>query len=103
VQLRARTLVKRARDTAMGRLMRLPRATNRYTVRSVRIPMRDGVDLVADHYAPATRATWVPAEPLLTARHVQTVTHSVHFGLSRLVLPVDASPDGVADPGGDLR
>ncbi|WP_082966665.1 CocE/NonD family hydrolase [Mycobacterium sp. 852002-51163_SCH5372311] len=42
-------------------------------------------------------------EPLLTARQAQTVTHSVHFGRSRLVLPVDASSDGVANPGGDLR
>ncbi|OBH03109.1 CocE/NonD family hydrolase [Mycobacterium sp. E3247] len=37
-----------------GRLLRLPPATAEYTVRRVRVPMRDGVDLVADHYAPNT-------------------------------------------------
>ena len=39
---------------ALGRMLGLPRPTTRYTVNSVRIPMRDGVDLMADHYAPAT-------------------------------------------------
>ncbi|MCV7197043.1 CocE/NonD family hydrolase [Mycobacterium angelicum] len=39
---------------AAGRLLGLPPATARYCVRRVAIPMRDGVDLVADHYAPIT-------------------------------------------------
>jgi predicted acyl esterase len=35
--------------------MRLPTATTEYTVtRGIRVPMRDGVDLLADHYAPTT-------------------------------------------------
>ena len=39
----------------MGRLLRLPAPTGRYTVRrGVRVPMRDGVELVADHYAPSS-------------------------------------------------
>jgi uncharacterized protein len=36
-------------------LMRLTPATTEYTVtRGMRVPMRDGVDLLADHYAPTT-------------------------------------------------
>jgi putative CocE/NonD family hydrolase len=34
-------------------MLRLPPSTTRYTVSRVEIPMRDGVELVADHYAPA--------------------------------------------------
>lgn len=39
---------------ALGRLLGLPPATTDYTVERVRVPMRDGVALVADHYTPAT-------------------------------------------------
>ena len=39
---------------ALGRMLGLPRPTTRYAVNSVRIPMRDGIELIADHYAPAT-------------------------------------------------
>ena len=39
---------------AIGRLLGLPPATTEYTVNRVHVPMRDGVDLVADHYAPTT-------------------------------------------------
>ncbi|MGD1282018.1 CocE/NonD family hydrolase [Mycobacterium seoulense] len=41
---------------AGGRLLGLPAATADYAVERVRVPMRDGVELVADHYAPATAA-----------------------------------------------
>jgi putative CocE/NonD family hydrolase len=34
-------------------MLRLPARTTGYTVRRVMIPMRDGVELVADHYVPA--------------------------------------------------
>ena len=37
---------------ALGRALRLPRPTTGYTVSRVAIPMRDGVELVADHYVP---------------------------------------------------
>ncbi|WP_116376637.1 CocE/NonD family hydrolase [Mycobacterium sp. MFM001] len=37
---------------ALGRLLHLPAPTTEYTVSPVRVPMRDGVELVADHYAP---------------------------------------------------
>ncbi len=44
----------RVADRAATRLLGLPRATSRYTVSRVRVPMRDGVHLVADHYTPST-------------------------------------------------
>ena len=47
---------------AVGRLLGLPAATTDYTVERVRVHMRDGVDLVADHYAPSTSS---PAGTLL--------------------------------------
>ncbi len=54
---RLRTLTRvsgQAAGAAAGRLLGLPRATSRYTVSRVRVPMRDGVHLVADHYTPST-------------------------------------------------
>jgi uncharacterized protein len=39
-------------------------------------------------------------EPPVTGVRLKPATHVVHFGTSRLLLPV-ASADGVADPGGD--
>jgi putative CocE/NonD family hydrolase len=56
-----RTRVNRLGGQALGRLLRLPKPTSEYTVTRVRIPMRDGVDLRADHYAP----TGTPAGTLL--------------------------------------
>ncbi len=42
--------------SAVNRSWRLPPKRNKVTVeRAVRVPMRDGVTLLADHYAPATR------------------------------------------------
>lgn len=38
----------------MSRLLRLPPHTTDFTVHKVRVPMRDGVELRADHYAPTT-------------------------------------------------
>lgn len=37
---------------ALGRLLRLPAETTGYTMNRVNVPMRDGVELIADHYAP---------------------------------------------------
>lgn len=45
---------RRAALGAVGAAFGLPRATTRYTVSRVEIPMRDGAHLVADHYAPRT-------------------------------------------------
>lgn len=53
-----RSFVRRSGDRALTSLLALPPTTARYTVRRrVPVPMRDGVDLLADHYAP------VSAEP----------------------------------------
>ncbi|MCG5430913.1 CocE/NonD family hydrolase [Mycobacterium sp. MYCO198283] len=50
---RAGALARRAADRALRRLLRLPPITHRYAVRrGVRIPMRDGVELLADRYVP---------------------------------------------------
>src|SRR5262249_42097102 len=46
--------LRQAGGNALGRLLGLPRATTDYTVNRVQVPMRDGVLLVADHYAPTT-------------------------------------------------
>ncbi|EUA54583.1 hydrolase domain protein [Mycobacterium xenopi 4042] len=51
-----RTRVNRLTGRALGRLLRLPEPTSQYTVNPVRIPMRDGVELLADHYAPTAPA-----------------------------------------------
>lgn len=41
--------------TAVSRALRLPPHTTGFTVeRGVRVPMRDGVELIADHYVPTT-------------------------------------------------
>ncbi|MFF5080021.1 CocE/NonD family hydrolase [Actinoplanes sp. NPDC000266] len=39
-------------DAALGRLLRVAPAANDYSVAAVRVPMRDGVALAADHFAP---------------------------------------------------
>lgn len=46
--------MRKAGGNALGRLLGLPPPTTEYTVRRVGVPMRDGVQLVADHYAPIT-------------------------------------------------
>lgn len=47
--------LKKATGRTLSGLLRLPPHTSDYTVhRRVRIPMRDGVDLLADHYEPLT-------------------------------------------------
>jgi putative CocE/NonD family hydrolase len=47
--------LQRYGDRVVNRLLKLPPGRNGYTIRrGVKIPMRDGVDLLADHYAPDT-------------------------------------------------
>jgi putative CocE/NonD family hydrolase len=53
-QRKLRTLTTRVGGNALGGLLGLPRATTDYTVNRAHVPMRDGVQLVADHYAPTT-------------------------------------------------
>ena len=45
---------QRLADAALGRVLRQSPATNDYTVSPVRVPMRDGVLLLGDHFAPRT-------------------------------------------------
>ncbi|KAA1251102.1 CocE/NonD family hydrolase [Mycobacterium simiae] len=59
--------------------------------------------LVAGSWFPRYARNLGTEEPTLTARQVTPAIHSVHFGDSRLLLPVGDSPDGVTDPGSDLR
>ncbi|MGV0795173.1 CocE/NonD family hydrolase [Mycolicibacterium sp. XJ1819] len=48
-------VVRKASDGVLRRILRLPPASNGYRVlRGVRIPMRDGVELIADRYVPTT-------------------------------------------------
>jgi putative CocE/NonD family hydrolase len=47
-----RTATRHSAGRAVGRLLRLHAETTGYTVKRVGVPMRDGVELVADHYAP---------------------------------------------------
>jgi uncharacterized protein len=47
-----RTLPRRLAARALARTLRLPVPTTSYTVSSVKIPMRDGVELIADVYEP---------------------------------------------------
>jgi uncharacterized protein len=54
--------LRRASGNALGRMLGLPPATTDYTVNRVEVPMRDGVGLLADHYAPTTSS---PAGTLL--------------------------------------
>ncbi|BBZ48604.1 hydrolase [Mycobacterium heidelbergense] len=46
--------MRKAGANGLGRLLGLPPATTDYAVDRVGVPMRDGVRLVADHYAPIT-------------------------------------------------
>ncbi|WP_250001951.1 CocE/NonD family hydrolase [Actinoplanes sp. M2I2] len=50
----ANSVRQRIADATLGRLLRQGAAANDYVVAAVRTPMRDGVVLVGDHYAPVT-------------------------------------------------
>jgi predicted acyl esterase len=55
--------VKRVASRVLARALKVPPPTTDFTVRhGVLVPMRDGVDLIADHYAPDTST---PAGTLL--------------------------------------
>ena len=54
---RIQIAARQSGDRALTRLLGLRARTTEYTVnKGLRVPMRDGVDLVADHYAPADGA-----------------------------------------------
>ena len=47
--------MRRYTGDALGRLLRLPPPSTEFDVhRGLRVPMRDGIDLIADHYVPTT-------------------------------------------------
>ncbi len=78
VEPRLRGLTKRVGVGAVGGLLGLPRATTRYTVHRIQIPMRDGVRLRADHYKPDTLR---PAGTLLVrGPYGRTFPFSLVFG-----------------------
>jgi predicted acyl esterase len=61
--------------------------------------------LIAGSWFPRYARNLGTEEPVLTGRQSKPAIHSVHYGRSRLLLPVgpsDPSADGVADPDGDL-
>ncbi len=61
--------------------------------------------LIAGSWFPRYARNLGTEEPVLTGRQSKPATHAVHYGRSRLLLPVgpsDPSADGVADPDGDL-
>jgi len=58
-----RTLPRRLAGRALARTLRLPAPTTSYTVSSVKIPMRDGVELIADVYEPVGEAVGIGDRP----------------------------------------
>jgi hypothetical protein len=61
--------------------------------------------LIAGSWFPRYARNLGTEEPVLTGRQSKPATHAVHYGRSRLLLPVgpsDPSTDRVADPDGDL-
>ncbi|KUI42448.1 hydrolase [Mycobacterium sp. IS-1590] len=50
----SRSKVKQLAGRTVSRLLRLPPHTTDFTTHKVSVPMRDGVELRADHYAPST-------------------------------------------------
>jgi putative CocE/NonD family hydrolase len=61
--------------------------------------------LITGSWSPRYARNLGTGEPVLTGQQLKPAVHTVHYGRSRLLLPVgplDLSTDGVADPGGDL-
>ncbi|GAB2999211.1 hypothetical protein MBOU_18210 [Mycobacterium bourgelatii] len=73
------TKTRKTPSNALGRMLGLRPATNRYTVRRVRIPMRDGVRLVADHYVPHGTAGGPAGTLLVRGPYGRTVPFSLVF------------------------
>ena len=74
-----RALPRRFAGRALGRMLRLPAPTTGYTVSTVKIPMRDGVELVADHYEP-TGDTEPVGTLLLRGPYGRGFPYSLLFG-----------------------
>lgn len=117
---RTRTVAGRVAGRAVGMLAGLPRATTDYTVRQVRIPMRDGLELLADHYAPTGKpvgtallrgpygrglASAVPSGALYAARGYHVILQSVRgtFGSAGVFQPMINEANDGADTVAWLR
>jgi hypothetical protein len=94
---------RRALDAATARIFKMPQGHHDYVLsQAVRVPMRDGVELLADIYAPVTKSlgTLLIRTPygrtgliaLLTARYY--ATHGYHV--------VNQSCRGTFGSGGDF-
>jgi predicted acyl esterase len=99
-----RTRCRRALDAATARIFKMPQGHHHYVLsQAVRVPMRDGVELLADIYAPVTKSlgTLLIRTPygrtgliaLLTARYY--ATHGYHV--------VNQSCRGTFGSGGDFQ
>jgi len=99
-----RTRCRRAHDAATARIFKMPQGHHDYVLsQAVRVPMRDGVELLADIYAPVTKSlgTLLIRTPygrtgliaLLTARYY--ATHGYHV--------VNQSCRGTFGSGGDFQ
>lgn len=118
---RERSRMERVVDAATARLFKLPRARTDYTVtQGLRIPMRDGVLLLADHFAPTGPASGtvlirtpygadLASRALLVAPFAQRGYHAVmahcrgRFGSGGTFDPFMREVDDAADTVGWLR
>jgi uncharacterized protein len=98
----ARTRRRRALDAAAARILKMPPGHHDYLLtQAVRVPMRDGVELLTDIYAPVAKSlgTLLIRTPygrsiaLLTARYY--ATHGYHV--------VNQSCRGTFGSGGDFQ
>ena len=101
---KVRTRRRRALDATVARIFKMPPGHHDYTLtRAVRVPMRDGVELLTDIYAPVGKSlgTLLIRTPygrtgliaLLTARYY--ATHGYHV--------VNQSCRGTFGSGGDFE
>ncbi|MFI8939630.1 CocE/NonD family hydrolase [Streptomyces syringium] len=103
-QTRLRTRRERLADQALARLLRLPPATSDYTVtRGIRVPMRDGVELLTDHYTPtsAPKGTLLVRDPY--GRAAMSAVLFARFYAERGFHVVIQSCRGTFGSGGQFR
>jgi len=101
---RTRTRRRRALDAATARVFKMPPGHDEYTLtEAIRVPMRDGVELLTDVYAPVAKSSGtilirtpygrIGAIAALTARSY--ATHGYHV--------VDQSCRGTSGSGGEFQ
>jgi putative CocE/NonD family hydrolase len=72
--------VQRLTDYTMARLLRQPTPATGYAVHRVAVPMRDGVSLLADHYAPAASSSQPAGTLLIRTPYGRRFPSSLVFG-----------------------